>query len=739
MAEHKYLTAPDPDEKGWPGGIKYIIGNEGCERFSYYGMRAILFLYIVSLFANFRHFDEEDLKTALADKEVIAAATKEVDDDILKAATLNADEQIRAAAELEADDQIKAGSKADRQTLIDELVAKDSEAPRDTLIASIVKKTTAEAREKQVHDKIVIKATEKVTEAEATESYHLFGAAVYAFPMLGAILADRLLGKYRTILWLSVVYCIGHAFLALFENSALQMDLFGAVYIDEIYGLYLGLGLIAIGSGGIKPCVSAHVGDQFGKGNWHLIQKVYNAFYFIINFGSAFATIIIPRVRGIETKEVIINQAGVSELQITYGGSVTWAFAIPGILMGLATIFFYMGRKEFVHVPPTHPGRRGLLDFLSGTSLFMVVGIPIFFHDNFSSAQLLMACGGCLALFVLLFYVRQAIEQDDGFLAILFYCIFQRNSAPVLNDAYEDPPSDEESSSEDHALKGHWFWDPAVRRFGGLATEGPVAVLKIMSVFVFIAVFWALFDQHGSTWIAQAKNMDRRIDFSFAQWMIIGITVGLLLAGAFVLTLSKSKNQTIVMLGAGAIGGVVLGFIPYMFIPAGFEVQPSEVPALNPFMVMILIPYTTFGLYPLMKHCGLDPKPLTRMTIGMFIASLAFVSVAFVQQFMDADSAVKIHVGWQLFPYTIITIAEVMVSITGLEFAYRQAPKRMKSVIMGFWLFMVTLGNVIVALLAKLPDMNPLSFFWLYAGLMAVAAVAFGLRAMFYTYRDYTQ
>jgi POT family proton-dependent oligopeptide transporter len=196
MGDVTHRTAPDPKETGWPSGIKYIIGNEGCERFSYYGMKALLAVYIAGLYMSYRGL------------------------------------------------------------------------------------------------------TESAAEDAATEAIHLFSAAVYTLPLVGAVLADRLLGKYRTILTLSTVYCLGHLALALFESPSHQMDLFGEVYIDPINGLYIGLGLIALGSGGIKPCVSAHVGDQFGKANWHLLPKVFNAFYFIINFGSAFATIIIPEIQG---------------------------------------------------------------------------------------------------------------------------------------------------------------------------------------------------------------------------------------------------------------------------------------------------------------------------------------------------------------------------------------------------------------------------------------------------------
>src|SRR6185312_10029378 len=92
----------------------------------------------------------------------------------------------------------------------------------------------------------------KMTDEEAKGYFHLFVAAVYSFGIVGSIISDAWLGKYRTIISLSIVYCLGHLTLAL---------------DDTRLGLALGLGLIAIGSGGIKPCVSANVGDQFGQTN----------------------------------------------------------------------------------------------------------------------------------------------------------------------------------------------------------------------------------------------------------------------------------------------------------------------------------------------------------------------------------------------------------------------------------------------------------------------------------------
>src|SRR6266446_7216896 len=118
-----------------------------------------------------------------------------------------------------------------------------------------------------------------MSEAQADVWYHTFVFFVYFLPLFGAFLADAVLGKYLTVLILSVVYCFGHLTLAI-DHTRL--------------GLTIGLSLIALGAGGIKPCVSANVGDQFGPSNQHLLTRVYSWFYFSINAGSTAATILIP-------------------------------------------------------------------------------------------------------------------------------------------------------------------------------------------------------------------------------------------------------------------------------------------------------------------------------------------------------------------------------------------------------------------------------------------------------------
>jgi POT family proton-dependent oligopeptide transporter len=326
---------------------------------------------------------------------------------------------------------------------------------------------------------------------QAVEYYHQFASWVYFTPLLGALLADIFLGKYLTILWLSIVYCLGHAALACMGS-----------YGNSPAWLFGGLLLICLGSGGIKPCVSAHVGDQFGKKNQHLLSRIYNWFYFSINFGSFFSTLLTPW------------------LLEKYGPH--WAFGVPGVLMAIATFMFWLGRKRFVHIPPS--GRK-------------------FFQEAFSH-------------------------------------------------------------------------------------EGIVAFGKLIPLFAFIAVFWSLYDQTGSSWVLQAEQMN--LHFLGIDWL------------------------------------------------------ESQIQAVNPILILVFIPLFTVIIYPWMNRIS-PLTPLRKIGIGMILIAASFGLTTLIQTWIDAGQ--RPSIAWQIGAYVIITAAEIMVSIVGLEFAYTQAPKAMKSWIMAlFWL-----------------------------------------------------
>jgi POT family proton-dependent oligopeptide transporter len=200
-------------------------------------------------------------------------------------------------------------------------------------------------------------AADLMQEAEAREWVHLFIAGVYFTPMIGALLCDLWLGKYRTIMSLSLLYCLGHAVLALDHTRS---------------GLAWGLGLIALGAGGIKPCVSAHVGDQFGQGNAHLLPRAFNWFYLSINIGAVISQLLTPW---------LLKRHG-AEL----------AFGVPGVLMALATLLFWLGRHRYAHVPAQ----------------------PRHFLRELRSPQVLRSLAGLLPIFVLIAVFWSLFDQTSS-------------------------------------------------------------------------------------------------------------------------------------------------------------------------------------------------------------------------------------------------------------------------------------------------------------------------------------
>ncbi len=630
-------AAAPAKEAGFPQGIPFIVGNEGAERFSYYGMRAILYTYLAALYVQFV------AESALSKAETDAAKSK------------------------------------------------------------------------------------------ATAVAHLFMAGVYAFPMIGAILADRLLGKYKVILWVSMIYCAGHAVLAVAGRLA-EMGNFGG---GEI-GMYLGLALIAVGSGGIKPCVSANVGDQFDASTSHLVSKVFQAFYFIINFGSFFSTMITPA------------------LYSAYGAEV--AFGVPGIFMAVATFIFWLGRGRFVRVPPKPGGVVGALDVASALLFFspvIALIVAVFVEGDhykapdpagMSSAQFYSTylsgylghlavsswhyfaiSGGLIVLGLALFKMRQARQRDDGFLAVTLYSIANRAKR----------------------RKGEGFFDVARTEFGDEAAEGPPAVLRIVVVFSMIMFFWALFDQHASTWVQQAKEMNRVITVPLwvGRFAVAGTVAGALYGGTWLMLWVSNKTIPSIVpkiyFGLLVVAGLAaVGLDATRGETMTVELKASQIQALNPLMVMIIIPALNILVYKPLERRGKAIKPLRRMAAGMFLAAVAFAIAALLQARMEAAAAAgaKVHVLWQVAQYVVMTTSEVLISVTGLEFAYTQAPRRMKSTIMGFWLLGVTFGNVLVAFLAPMQKILTLSqFFWVFTGLMVGAAVVFTILASTYKGKTYLQ
>lgn len=179
-------------------------------------------------------------------------------------------------------------------------------------------------------------------DAQATTWQSLFKSGAYFFPLIGAIVSDVFLGKFRTIMLFSIAYVAGCTLLA-FSTTPATMA--------------VGLFLIAFGTGGIKPCVSTNVGDQFTAANQHLIERAFSWFYLSINAGSLISISLCPW------------------LLPNYGPKV--AFGLPAAMMAIAVVVFWLGRNRFAVVPPA--GKAWLRDVFSAEGLSIIARLALIY------------------------------------------------------------------------------------------------------------------------------------------------------------------------------------------------------------------------------------------------------------------------------------------------------------------------------------------------------------------------
>lgn len=171
----------------------------------------------------------------------------------------------------------------------------------------------------------------------ASKLTHAFKFLAYFTPLAGAAVSDTLLGKYHTIIYLSFVYVLGVFVTAIFSTP----DLFGLWKgVPSMWGPMFGLLLVAIGTGGIKPCVSAHGGDQFLDVQKVQLNKFYNFFYLAINAGSVIAILITP---------LIVNRSCFGMEDACY----TYAYGICGFVMLLALALFMFGKNYYRVIAPS--------------------------------------------------------------------------------------------------------------------------------------------------------------------------------------------------------------------------------------------------------------------------------------------------------------------------------------------------------------------------------------------------
>ncbi|XP_060922936.1 solute carrier family 15 member 1-like [Limanda limanda] len=619
----------------------------------------------------------------------------------------------------------------------------------------------------------------------STTIYHTFVALCYLTPILGAIVADSWLGKFKTIIYLSIVYTLGQIIMAI---SAIN-DLTDANKDGKPDNLPLhvglsmvGLILIALGTGGIKPCVAAFGGDQFEDHQEKQRGTFFSIFYLSINAGSLLSTVITPILRAQECG--VVPQA-----------CYPLAFGVPAALMVVALIVFIVGsgmynktapqgnimvkvckcigfaiKNRYRHRSSQYPKREHWMDWADEKYtklliaqvkmvlkvLFLYIPLPMFWalFDQQGSRWTLQATTMDGDFGVLIIQPDQ-MQTVNPILILILVPVVDSLLYPLI-------------------AKCNLNFTPLKRMTVGMVFA---ALAFVAAGLVQIQIDQTL-PKFPSGTESQAKfinmvDMPLPIKTGTHDFTLEAYTARedfltfnepfelVLPNNSYFVNFKDGSRNTVVIFQDGALQTAA----PFVDIIEKPQQGANAIRFLNGFSSALnvtmgdldfkAIPPNDMSIYLNVRQGNAEFKIKNEtggectysQELGFGSSYTLMILPTFTMGPNCADnirsvmtiSPNTIHMAWQIPQYFLITVGEVVFSVTGLEFSYSQAPSNMKSVLQAGWLLTVAVGNIIVLLVAeliKLPE--KWAEYILFASLLLVVCVVFSIMAYFYTYTDPT-
>ncbi|XP_056321315.1 solute carrier family 15 member 1 [Danio aesculapii] len=615
----------------------------------------------------------------------------------------------------------------------------------------------------------------------ATSIYHAFVALCYLTPILGAIIADSWLGKFKTIIYLSIVYAVGQVIMAvstIHDITDINRDGTPDNFTFHIALSMLGLVLIALGTGGIKPCVAAFGGDQFQEHQSKQLNTFFSVFYLCINAGSLLSTLITPVLRA--------QQCGIHTQQQCY----PLAFGVPAALMVVSLVVFIAGSgmytktapegnimgsvckciwfaltNRFRHRSDVYPKREHWMDWAEERYdklliaqikmvlkvLFLYIPLPMFWtlFDQKGSRWTLQATTmtGDFGGFVL---QPDQMQTVNPILILTLVPIMDRIIFPLIK-------------------KCGLNFSPLKRM--------TVGMLFAATAFVAAALVQMEIDKTLPNFPSSSESQLKVVNMNSESLIVTLSSQEPLLIGSFEsspdyitfdqqnisvafnttpvtskdLSLIKGSRQTLFIPsnlgemylkedikskpkeGKNAVR-FVNGWNAYLNIT---NLESSLQPAETSNYTLVSQGTRKFTLTDGNQLCEFSRKFGFGSSYTFLIPSNLFSTDCESIKEIEDMQPNSVHMALQIPQYFLITTGEVMFSVTGLQFSYSQAPKNMKSVLQAGWLCTNAVGNIIVLIVAELGKLpKQWAEYVLFASLLVAVSIIFSIMAYFYTYID---
>ncbi|XP_043465187.1 peptide transporter family 1 isoform X2 [Leptopilina heterotoma] len=619
------------------------------------------------------------------------------------------------------------------------------------------------------------------SENTSTVIFHIFIMLAYLTPIFGAMLSDSLLGKFKTIFYISIIYAIGQFILSASATPWLN-------FATREFTM-LGLVLVALGTGGIKPCVSAFGGDQFIMPQQEIaLTTFFSLFYFAINSGSLISTFITPILRE------DIKCFGIDSC-------FSLAFLVPAVLMALSIVIFILGKPLYRIKKPegnvvlnvskciahairrkyktsSHNKRDHWLDYADDKYsskmiedirsalkvLKLFLPLPIFWalFDQQGSRWTFQAnnMNGEIGSYII---KPDQMQVVNPFLIVLFIPIFNSCLYPIFHKLkiFNTPLK---KLTLGGVLAAFAFIISSVVEFQmedtyailPTAGKGQLRIFNTLNCSVPMSV-------QNETFELKPLDFWENINIPVNNYTEISIRANFALCHKENFSISSGEENVSFLLHENTAISLPINrnglYFPYkdsvskamekdFFIRALISLADYDSGVLRlvhdgstklTFDIKSEFNETALmemelGTYDFYWNEKLIEKSI-RFRRGGVYTLVGYISENVkIMKILTVTPENGVHILWLIPQYIVITMGEVMFSVTGLEFAFTQAPVSMKSLLQSAWLLTVAIGNLVVIIIAETSFMKQSYEFLLFAGLMFLDMIVFAVMAMCYKY-----